>query len=492
MAIRAALGASRVRLYRMVIAESCLLALMASIGGAALGAWLMTALRALIPATLAIDWAFALDARVFAAAFLLSALAGLTAGVAPAFESFRMVAGGITPAISGNRLLRAITTAEIAMAVVLAIGAGLLGKSFLQLLDRPLGYRTDSLLGMRVRLVGNRYRSIDQRAAYWGELIERTASLPGVAKSASVSDLPMGWQYSGGSFDVADKPVAPGMSKPRAHQIVASPGYFATLGIPLLAGRGFNEGDGPQSEPVAIVNDLLAQNIWPGENPIGKQINAWDGKSWRRVVGVVHRVRHGGPADQYENQLYIPYRQGNSNVMFLVVRARVPPEFIAAAIRATLKSMDPDMPAFEVRSMKAAFERETALPRLPMMLTAGFAGLAALLAALGLFGVIAYWVSRCTKELGIRAAIGARPAELRALVLRQGLRMAAIGITAGVAASLTVMRYLRSLMYGMSERDPWIYSGAIVLALGTAIIACWLPASQAARVDPAQALREEG
>jgi len=282
------------------------------------------------------------------------------------------------------------------------------------------------------------------------------------------------------------------MTKPRAHQIVASPGYFATLGIPLLAGRGFNEGDGPQSEPVAIVNDLLAQNIWPGENPIGKQINAWDGKSWRRVVGVVHRVRHGGPADQYENQLYIPYRQGNSNVMFLVVRARVPPEFIAAAIRATLKSMDPDMPAFEVRSMKAAFERETALPRLPMMLTAGFAGLAALLAALGLFGVIAYWVSRCTKELGIRAAIGARPAELRALVLRQGLRMAAIGITAGVAASLTVMRYLGSLMYGMSERDPWIYSGAIVLALGTAIIACWLPASQAARVDPAQALREEG
>ncbi|HSB13657.1 MAG TPA: ABC transporter permease [Bryobacteraceae bacterium] len=492
MAIRTALGASRLRLYRMVIAESCLLALVASVGGVALGAWLITGLRELIPATLAVGWAFALDARVFAAAFLLSALAGLTAGVAPAFESFRMAAGGIRPTISRSRLLRGITTVEIALAVVLAIGAGLLGKSFLQLLDRPLGYRTDSLLGMRVRLVGDRYKSIDQRAAYWSELMERASTLPGIAKSAMVSDLPMGWQYSGGSFEAADKPVAPGETRPRAHQIVASPGYFATLGIPLLAGRGFNEGDGPKSEPVVIVNDFLAQKIWPGENAIGKRIKAWDGKTWRRVVGVVYRVRHGGPADQYENQLYVPYRQGNSNVMFLVVRTHVPPESVVPAIRTTLKFMDPNVPAFEIRSMKAAFERETALPRLPMALTVGFAGLAALLAALGLFGVIAYWVSRRTKELGIRAAIGARPAELRALVLRQGLRMAAIGLTAGVAVSLTVMRYLHSLLYGMSERDPWIYAGAIALALGTAIFACWLPASRAARVDPARALREEG
>ncbi len=322
--------------------------------------------------------------------------------------------------------------------------------------------------------------------------MERTRNLPGVAGSASVSDLPMGWQYSGGPFEVADKPVAPGETKPRAHQIVASPGYFATLGIPILAGRGFHESDGPQSDPVVIVSDLLAQNIWPGEDPIGKQIKAWDGKAWRRVVGVAHRVRHSGPADEYENQLYLPYRQANSSVMFLVVRTSVPPESTVGAIRTTLKSIDPNIPAFEIRSMKAAFERETAMPRLPMVLTVGFAGLAALLAALGLFGVIAYWVSRCTKELGIRAAIGARPAELRHLVLGQGLRMAATGLAAGVTVSLVLMRYLRSLMYGMSERDPWIYSGAILLALGTAILACWLPASRAARIDPADALRAEG
>ena len=282
----------------MVIAESVLLALMASIAGAALGGWLIAALRALVPASLAMGWAFTLDTRVFAAAFLLSALAGLTAGVAPAFESFRLAAGGMRPSVSRSRLLRGIATAEVALAVVLVIGAGLLGKSFLQLLDRPLGYRTDALLGMRVRLVGDRYKTIDQRAAYWSELMERAASLPGIAKSASVSDLPMGWQYSGGSFEVADKPVAPGGTKPRAHQVVASPGYFATLGIPLVAGHGFTGRDGPQTEPVVIVNDLLAQSVWPGENPIGKQIKAWDGKTWRRVVGVVRRVRHGGPEDE--------------------------------------------------------------------------------------------------------------------------------------------------------------------------------------------------
>ena len=492
MAIRAALGASRLRLFRMVIGESCLLALSAGVAGAALGAWLIAALRTLIPVNLGMDWAFVPNARVFAAAFLFFAIAGLGAGLAPAFESFRAAAGGVRTATSRNRLLRAITTVEIAMAVVLAVGAGLLGKSFLQLLERPLGYRTDGLLGMRIRLVGDRYRGIDQRAAYWSGLMEHVRSLPGVAQAASVSDLPMGWQYSGGPFEVAGKPTPAGQTGPRAHQVVASPGYFATLGIPLIAGRGFEESDSPQAEPVVIVNDLLARNIWPGEDPIGKQIKAWDLKSWRRVVGVVRRVRHGGPADEYENQLYVPYRQANTGVMFLVVRTSVPPESTAAAIRSTLQSIDPNVPAFEIRSLKTAFQRETALPRLPMTLTAGFAGLAALLSALGLFGVIAYWVSRCTRELGIRAAIGARPAQLRQMVLQQGLRMAAIGITAGIAVSMVLMRYLRSLLYGMSERDPLIYTGVIVLALGTTMLACWLPASRAARVDPAEALREEG
>jgi predicted permease len=492
MTIRLALGAGRLRIYRMVIAESVMLALIASTGGALLGAWLIAALRALIPASLAIGWAFALDARVFAAAFLLSTLAGLIAGLAPAFETFRMAAGGMRVAASRSRLLKGITTAEVALAVVLVIAAGLLGKSFVRLMNRPLGYRTDSLLGMRIRLGGERYKGIDRRAAYWSELAERAATIPGVAKAAFVSDLPMGWQYSGGPFEVFDRPPKPGEANPRAHQLVASPGYFATLGIPLLAGRGFSESDGPQAEPVAIVNDLLAQNIWPGESPIGKQIKAWDGKVWRRVVGVVRRIRHGGPEDEAENQLYIPYRQGNSSVMFLVVRTRTAPEAAVPQIRALLKSMDPDVPAFEVRSLQAAFERETALPRLPMTLTVGFAAMAALLAALGLFGVIAYWVSQRGKELAIRSAIGARPAALRRMVLRQGLGMAAIGLTAGLAASLALMRYLRSLLYGMSEHDTSIYAAAIVLAVGTAAVACWIPASRAARVDPAQALREDG
>jgi predicted permease len=491
MAIRVALGASRMRLYRLVLGESLILALVAMAGGALIGVWIVGALRALVPESLALSWMFAIDWRVFVVAFVLSAAAGTLAGLAPAFESFRLAMGGARPSVAGSRSLRTIVTAEVALAVVLVIGAGLLGKSFLKLTARPLGYNTDQMLGLRVRLRGERYRTVEQRAAFWNELMRRAGSLPGVAKAASVSDLPMGWQYQGGRFEVADRPLHPGDTPPRAHQIVASPGYFATLGIPVLAGRGFEETDTSRSEPVVIVNDLLARNVWPGEDPIGKQVRAW-GKDWRRVVGVVQKVRHGGPEDKFENQLYVPYGQGSSETMFLVLRTHVPPESVGPAVRDVLKSLDPDTPAFEMRSMAKAFERETAMPRMPMVLTAGFATAAALLAALGLFGVISYWVSRRTKELGIRSALGAEARQLRAMVLRQGLRMAAIGLAAGVAISLAVMRYLHSLLYGMSERDPAIYAAAVALSLATAVAACWLPAARAARVDPAVALREEG
>jgi predicted permease len=387
--------------------------------------------------------------------------------------------------------LRHIVTAEIALAVLLSVGAGLLGKSFLGLLNRPLGYRTDQLLGMRVRLRGERYASFEKRAAYWAELVERARSLPGVATAASVSDLPMGMQYSGGGFEAAGMPPTAAEDLPRAHQIVASPGYFATLGIPLLAGRAFSESDTAQSEPVAIVNDLVAQTFWRGQNAIGKQVRAYDGR-WRRIIGVVARLRHAGPQGEYENQVYMPYGQGNQGTMFLVVRTHVPPESVAPAIRAELQALDPNVPAFEVRTLSKAFEREIAVPRLPMALTSAFAALAALLAALGLFGVMAYWVSRRTRELGIRSALGARPGELQVLVLGQAGRLAGTGLVLGVAASLAVMRYLRSLLYGMSERDVAVYAAVILLAAATALAACWLPARRAARTDPAAALRDDG
>ena len=273
---------------------------------------------------------------------------------------------------------------------------------------------------------------------------------------------------------------------------MASPGYFATAGIPLLGGRGFTEGDGPQSEPVVIVNDLLAETYWPGRNAIGQQIRENPRAPWRRIVGVVRRIRHGGPQDEYENQLYLPYRQQSLSTMFLVLRTHVQPEALIPAVRDMLKSLDPDIPAFLIRSMKTSLENEVSTPRLPMVLTIGFAVLAALLAALGLFGVIGYWVSQRTQELGIRAALGARAPALRTLVLRQGVTLAVAGLALGIAGSLAAMRLLRSLLFGMSERDVTVYSGVIVLALAATLVACWLPAAQAARTDPATALRHEG
>ncbi len=491
MSIRAALGAGRLRLYRMMLAESVILALLASTLGTLLGSWLLTIAKALIPSSFHADWIFTIDLRILVAAFLLSTFAGFLAGLAPALESFRLALGGLRPGFSRSRLLRGIVTAEIALACVLSVSAGLLGKSFAELLQRPLGYNTDHLLGMRIRLTGDRYKDVDNKAAYWSQLLERAQAVPGVAKAANVSDLPMGWQYSGTRFEVPGRPAESPDALPRCHYITASPGYFATVGIPVLAGRGFTEADNAQSEPVAIVSDLLAATAFPGESAIGRQIKPL-GDVPRRIVGVVRRIRHSGPQDKYTNEVYVPYRQLSSQTTFLVVRTHVPPESVVPAIRAALRALDPAVPAFEIRSMEKALQREVALPRLPMALTVIFASLAALLAGLGLFGVIAYWVSQRTKELGIRAALGAEGRELRALVLRQGARLAATGLALGLAASLAAGRLLRSLLYGMSERDLSVYAGVVALVALTTLLACWLPAERAARADPASALRDQG
>lgn len=491
MAIRAALGAGRLRLFRMMLAQSLVLAAIAGAGGALIGAGLLAGARVFMPASLQFDWVFAIDGRVFVAALLASAIAGLAAGLAPSFETFRLATGGLRPSFHRSRLLGAIVAAEVALAAFLSIGAALLVKSFVGLLDRPLGYQTDQLLGMRIRLQGERYATVEAKGNYWSQLVERVGSLPGVAKAASVSDLPMGQQYIGGEFDVEGRAPQADTPRPSAHQLAASPGYFATMGIPILAGRGFAESDGPQSDPVAIVNDLLAERFWPRENPIGRMIKP-AGDTWRRVVGVVRRIRHGGPRDEHRNEIYLPYRQFNRGTMFLVVRDSLPPESLVPSIRAAIDSIDADVPAFEIRTLDQAFTREIAEPRLIMLLTTVFATVATILAGLGMFGVIAYWVSRRLKELGVRAALGADPRALRALVLREGGRLMAVGATLGVAGSVAAMRLLRSLLYGVSERDGPAYAGAIALAIVTTALACWLPAARAARTDAAVALREEG
>ncbi len=491
MAIRAALGAGRLRLYRMMIAESMVLSFAASFAGALVGGWLVKGAKALMPSSSQAGWMFVLDSGVFLAAFFISTLAGVMAGLAPAFESFRLATGGLRPSFGRNRIQRGIVIAEIALVCLLLVGTGLLGKSFAGFLHRPLGYHTDHLLGMRVWLTGERYKTTGQRADYWSQLMERAAAIPGVARAASVSDLPMGDQYSGGPCAVRERSGRDASGRLHCHYIIASPGYFATVGIPVLKGRGFGEADGPKSDPVAIVSDLLANSAWPGLDPIGREIKLpWGETGWRRIVGVVRRIRHGGPEDDFENGVYMPYRQVNGDEMFLVLRTHVPPESVIPTVRATLAGIDRNIPAYEIHSMQKSFERDIAFPRLPVILTTAFALLAALLAGLGLFGVIGYWVTQRTRELGVRAALGADAGELRALVVREGGRLALIGLTLGMGASFAAARYLRSLLYGMSERDPLVYASVAALAGVTVLLACWIPAARAARIEPAAALRE--
>jgi predicted permease len=404
--------------------------------------------------------------------------------------------GGLRPKPGRHRLLRGIVTVEIAAAVVLTVAAGLLAKGFIKLANRPLGYRTDHVLGLRVRLRGDRYKGVDAKAAYWERLMERARAIPGVALAATVSDLPMGQQYSGGSFEVEGLTLSPDAGgaprKPHAHMLAASQGYFAAIGIPLLRGRGFTESDGPQSEPVAIVSDAAAAAYWPGQDPIGKRIRAfWSTGPWRRIVGVVGRIRHSGPEYDFEHEIYAPYRQINVETMFLVLRTHVPPESVGPSVRAAMAALDPDVPPFEMRSMRERFEQVIAMDRIAPVLMTVFSAVAASLAALGLFGVIGYWVSQRTRELGIRAAVGARRGELRWLILRQGGQLAGFGIAAGIAVMLPVSRLLHGTIYGIDEHDFGVYAAATGLAIVAALLACWIPAERAARIEPSAALREE-
>lgn len=485
MSIRAALGAGRLRLFRLMLAEGVVLALLACAGGALIGVSILETARRLLPVSAQLKWAFAVDARVLAVAFFVSVFGGVAAGLAPASQTFRLAAGGLRPSLHRSRLLRAIVAGEIALAVLLSIGAGLLARSFVDLVNRPLGYETKSLLGMRVRLQGARYRTTEQKGAYWSQLLHRVGGLPGVARAASVSDLPMGWQYIGGGFEVQG---ATSGEEP-AHHVGASPGYFSTLGIPVLSGRGFTEADGPNGEPVAIVNDYLARRFWPGRSALEHQIRV--GRQWRRIVGVVRAVRHAGPQDDYQHEIYMPYRQYNQETMFLVVRSATPLEALVPAIRRALRSIDPEVPAFEIRTLDQAYSRETARPRLPVMMTAAFSVLALALAGLGLFGVVGYWVAQRARELAVRAALGAGPRELRWMVLRQAGWLMGVGMVAGLLLATATMRLLRGLMFGMSERDPAVYAGTIILVALVALSACWLPAARATRIDPAAALRRE-
>jgi predicted permease len=494
IAIRNALGAGRWRLIRQMLTESVVL----SCCGAALGLLLALggtrALSHLSAVSLPLLRDVRTDATALAFTLGMAILAGLVFGLAPAFQ---VPAGGLHDALKdtnrgsteGKRrgwIRGALVASEIAFACVLLVAAGLLIRSFLRVLDVNLGFRPERAAALRVD-PDRRYATQAQQNAYFDEVLRRAKSVPGV-EAAGLSDaLPLGRNRSWGAGVVGH--VYPRGQYPNAFVRVVSDGYFATMGIPLLAGRDFTERDTPATDPVIVINETMRKALFPGQEAIGGVIRAAGN---RRVIGVVGDVRHLALEEGSGLEMYLPIRQvGDYASVDLVVRTTVPPSELASGIRAALKPIGPNLPANDFRPLQLLVDKAVSPRRFLVLLLGGFALFALVLASLGIYGLISYSVSQRTQEIGIRMALGASAGDLQARIMIQTLGLAALGMVFGTAASWALARAFSGLLFGVTPADPATFAGMLVVLGLVAAMAGYLPARRASRIDPAAALRAD-
>jgi putative ABC transport system permease protein len=385
--------------------------------------------------------------------------------------------------------LRAVLVAgEVALALVVLIGAGLLLRTLGELARVDSGLLSEGVLTARVAVPPS--RPAEQIASFYDRLLERVGAMPGVESVGAISRLPLQqWGYNG-NFEIEGRPPEPPARQPFAELRIASPGYFRTLGIPLLAGRGFAAQDSDESPGVVLVNQTLARRFWPAEDPVGQRIG-WGDEDWYTVIGVVGDVRNSGLDREALGEIYHLAAQAPSREMSLVVRAAGGPEVLADAVRRTVGELDPDATLFSVETMDQVIGGFLARWRFQTLLLGCFAVLALLLAVGGVYGVLSYAVAQRTREIGIRLALGARPADVHRMVVSQGVLLAAAGVPAGLLAALGVNRLLASQLFGVGTADPATLVLATLALLAVAAAACALPARRAARVDPVAALTAE-
>ncbi|HEX8691760.1 MAG TPA: ABC transporter permease [Longimicrobium sp.] len=507
IAVRAALGAGTGRMVRQLLAEGMLLA---AAGGAAALAVAWAGVRLLVrlaPDGLPFLERAGLDARVLAYAAGLTLAAGALCGLIPAAAAARLdVEGALRSAGSGRGRRtaagtgRALAAAQVAAALVLLAATGLLARSGIALARVEPGFEPRGVLAMSLTLPRDARRAPERAAATFSAAVERVRALPGVEAAGAVSDLPLGGASTDVGLRVEGRPMPAG-TPPSAHLRLVTPGYFTAMRIPLLRGRAPAAGDGPGSPPVVLVNRALAKKLWPGEDPLGKRVSCCakpDRPAWREVVGVVGDVRHFGLAAEPAPELYVPHAQAPAGAwvwldatMTLVARSPSAPGALADEARAAVGGLGPDLPLFQVRTMEEVVAASTAAVRFTTLLFAAFAALGVALAAFGVYGVLALSVAQRTHEFGVRLALGAHPARVRALVVRQGAALALVGIGAGGLAAPALTGPLRPLLYHVAPVDAPTYAAVAALLLGVAVLASYLPARRATRVDPAVTLRSD-
>jgi putative ABC transport system permease protein len=499
-AIRAALGASRWNLARPLLIESLLLAALGGGLGLGLASASVRLLVAFGPTNLPRVAEVSLDWTVLVYATILSFLTGLVFGVVPAFAASRPgLAEMLKDAAKGSagltrqRFQRFIVVGEVAMSLVLLVGAGLLGKSLWRLANVSPGFQTAHVLGAEFALFAERYRNDERRLALFRELIERVQHLPGVISAGTITELPLSGRENDTGFRIEGRAIAQSQAGDyNANQRVASLDYFRAMGIPLLRGRVFSDQDTANSPRAVVISESFAKRFFPNEDAIGQRLTIDFGEPWSgEIIGVVGSIRHSSLTREPYREMYTCIAQRPPGASTLVVRAEMNSGKLMSAIREQMRQLDSSMPLFNVERMEQRLGESLAQPRFRTVLLGLFAGAAVLLVMIGIHGVLAQGVVMRTRELGIRMALGAQTIDVLGLIVRQGVQFTLMGLAIGVLAALALMRIATNFLYEVKPTDPLTFACVSVLLLGVALLACWLPARRAAKVDPMEALRYE-
>jgi putative ABC transport system permease protein len=495
LTVRGALGASRWRIARQLLAESMLIAVIGATAGLLMAWWLIVALRSATPGTVPRAAFIAIDWRVLLFTSAVALGTGLLCGLLPAFQGSRVdIVGGLkegatgaTPSRLRQRLRFALAWTEVALAVMLLVGAGLFISSFARLMRVDPGIDTSGVLSIGVSPPRMFRTDAARTIAYVDEILASVRRVPGVEEAAITTNTPFGGGFATGPFHIVGRP--PEEDAPEMRRKTVGSGLFELLRVPLRQGRTLRESDTERTPYVAVINEAAARRFWPGENPVGQQITF--SKQTREIVGVVADIRYASIVTAPEPEAFVPFRQSSGEGGTMLLRVSGTPAAILPAIKAAVWAVAPNQPITDISSVEASLNRATARRRFNTLIMGVFGTLALAIAATGVFGVMAFMVGQRTREIGVRIALGARADQVIALFLRQGLWVLATAIAAGLIGAWALGRTIQSFLFEVQPRDPFVFA-AVALVLGTiGMLACWLPARRAGRVDPILALRSE-